>query len=137
MKSRINVIIYILYTLILLILSFNYDFINNINLAISNNFENYNLIYNILKYVEVIIIYIGYGICTTLFCIDVFNEIKYIVIYSILLSVLIVIIDLVVKSYIGDYQIYIFISSIICVIIGVVIQLLVKVNQVKGDKYEK
>lgn len=137
MKSKINIIIYMVYTLVLLILSFNYDFINNINLALSNNFENYNLVYNILKYTEIIIVYVGYGICVTLFCIDMFNEFKYILIYSILLSILIVIIDLMIKSFIGDYQINIFISSIICVIIGVAIEILVKIKQVKGGKYEE
>ena len=137
MKSRINIIIYMVYTLVLLILSFNYDFINNINLALSNTFENYNLVYNILKYTEIIIVYVGYGICVTLFCIDMFNEFKYILIYSILLSILTVIIDLMIKSFIGDYQINIFISSIICVIIGVAIEILVKIKQVKGGNYEK
>lgn len=137
MKSKINIIIYMVYTLVLLILSFNYDFINNINLALSNTFENYNLVYNILKYTEIIIVYVGYGICVTLFCIDMFNEFKYILIYSILLSILTVIIDLMIKSFIGDYQINIFISSIICVIIGVAIEILVKIKQVKGGKYEE
>lgn len=137
MKSKINVIIYMVYTIVLLILSFNYNFINNINLAISNNFDNYNLIYNVLKYTEIIIFNVGYGICVTLFCIDMFNEFKYILIYSILLSTLAVIIDLMIKSFIGDYQINIFISSIICVIIGVVIEILVKIKQVKGGKYEE
>ena len=61
MKSKINIIIYILYSLILLILSFNYQYVNNVNLAISNNFDNFNLVYSILKYTEIIIFYIGYG----------------------------------------------------------------------------
>ena len=75
MKSKINIIIYILYSLILLILSFNYQYVNNVNLAISNNFDNFNLVYNILKYTEIIIFYIGYGIIVTLFCIDIFFNI--------------------------------------------------------------
>lgn len=137
MKSKINIIIYMLYSVILLILSFNYEFINNINLAISNNFENFNIIFKVLTFTEIIIFFVGYGICTTLFCIDLFDDFKYIVIYSLLLSVLAVIIDLLIKSYIGTYQIYIFITSLICVIIGIVIQLIVKVNQVKGEEDEK
>jgi hypothetical protein len=137
MKSKINIIIYILYSLILLILSFNYQYVNNVNLAISNNFDNFNLVYNILKYTEIIIFYIGYGIIVTLFCIDIFNEFKYILIYSILLGVLAVILDLLIKSYISEYQIYIFITSLICVIIGIVIQILVKIKQVKGEENEK
>lgn len=137
MKSKINIIIYILYSLILLILSFNYQYVNNVNLAISNNFDNFNLVYNIIKYTEIIIFYIGYGIIVTLFCIDIFNEFKYILIYSILLGVLAVILDLLIKSYILEYQIYIFITSLICVIIGIVIQILVKIKQVKGEENEK
>lgn len=137
MKSKINIIIYILYSLILLILSFNYQYVNNVNLAISNNFDNFNLVYNIIKYTEIIIFYIGYGIIVTLFCIDIFNEFKYILIYSILLGVLAVILDLLIKSYISEYQIYIFITSLICVIIGIVIQILVKIKQVKGEENEK
>ena len=137
MKSKINIIIYILYSLILLILSFNHQYVNNVNLAISNNFDNFNLVYSILKYTEIIIFYIGYGIIVTLFCIDIFNEFKYILIYSILLGVLAVILDLLIKSYISEYQIYIFITSLICVIIGIVIQILVKIKQVKGEENEK
>ena len=137
MKSKINIIIYILYSLILLILSFNYQYVNNVNLAISNNFDNFNLVYNILKYTEIIIFYIVYVIRVTLFCIDIFNEFKYILIYSILLGVLAVILDLLIKSYISEYQIYIFITSLICVIIGIVIQILVKIKQVKGEENEK
>lgn len=137
MKSKLNVIVYILYSLILLILSFNYDFVNNVNLAISNNFNNFTLAYNILKYLEIIIFYIGYGIVITLFCIDMFNEFKYILIYSILLGVLAVIIDLLIKSFITNYQIYIFITSLVCVIIGIVIQIMVKIKQVKGEDNEE
>ena len=137
MKSKINIIIYILYSLILLILSFNYQYVNNVYLAISNNFDNFNLVYNIIKYTEIIIFYIGYGIIVTLFCIDIFNEFKYILIYSILLGVLAVILDLLIKSYILEYQIYIFITSLICVIIGIVIQILVKIKQVNGEENEK
>lgn len=137
MKSKINTIIYILYSLILLILSFNYDFVNNINIAISNYFDNFNLVYNILKYLEIVIFYIGYGIIVCLFCIDIFKEFKYILIYSILLSTLGVIIDLVIKSFISNFEIYFFITAMICVIIGIVIQILIKIKQVKGDKYEE
>lgn len=137
MKSKINTIIYILYSLILLILSFNYDFVNNINIAISNYFDNFNLVYNILKYLEIVIFYIGYGIIVCLFCIDIFKEFKYILIYSVLLSTLGVIIDLVIKSFISNFEIYFFITAMICVIIGIVIQILIKIKQVKGDKYEE
>lgn len=137
MKSKLNVIVYILYSLILLILSFNYDFVNNVNLAISNNFNNFTLAYNILKYLEIIIFYIGYGIVVTLFCIDMFKEFKYILIYSILLGVLAVIIDLLIKSFVTNYQIYIFITSLVCVIIGIVIQIMVKIKQVKGEDNEE
>ena len=137
MKSKLNVIVYILYSLILLILSFNYDFVNNVNLAISNNFNNFTLAYNILKYLELIIFYIGYGIVVTLFCIDMFKEFKYILIYSILLGVLAVIIDLLIKSFVTNYQIYIFITSLVCVIIGIVIQIMVKIKQVKGEDNEE
>ena len=137
MKSKINIIVYILYSLILLILSFNYEFVNNVNLAISNNFNNFNLIYNIFKYLEIVIFYIGYGVVVTLFCIDIFSDFKYILIYSILLGMLAVIIDLLIQSYIANYQIYIFITSLICVIIGIVIEVMVKIKQVKGEENEE
>ena len=137
MRSRISIIAYILYSLILLILSFNYEYINNINIAISGNFNNYTLIYNILKYIEIIIFFIGYGVTVTLFCIDLFTEFKYILIYSILLSIFGVVIDWIIKRNIIDYQIFIFITSFICVIIGVVIQIVFKIKQVKGEENEK
>ena len=137
MKSKINIIVYILYSLILLILSFNYEFVNNVNLAISNNFNNFNLVYNIFKYLEMVIFYIGYGVVVTLFCIDIFSDFKYILIYSILLGMLAVIIDLLIQSYIANYQIYIFITSLICVIIGIVIEVMVKIKQVKGEENEE
>lgn len=137
MKNKINLIAYILYSLILLILSFNYQIIININIAISSNFNNYGLVYSLLQYMEIIIFFIGYGITVTLFCIDIFNEFKYILIYSVVLSIFAVVIDWIIKRNVRGYEIFIFITSFICVIIGVVIQILFKIKQVKGEEDEK
>ena len=86
---------------------------------------------------EIIIFFIGYGITVTLFCIDLFNEFKYILIYSIVLSIFAVVVDWIIKRNVSGYEIFIFITSFICVIIGVVIQILFKIKQVKGEEDEK
>lgn len=139
MKSKFSLIILILYSLLLIIFAFNVDYIKNINLTIMNSLScsSPTLLYNIIKYTEIIIFYIGYGICITLACIDNIIKFKYILIYSFLLSVLGVIISVVIKSFITSVDFNAFIISLLCVILGVCIEMGVKIKQIKGGKYEK
>lgn len=139
MKNKFCVIVLILYSLLLIIFAFNTTFINNVNLSIINmlSLKNPIIVLNAIKYIELVVFYIGYGICITLVCIEHISKFKYIVIYSILLSVLSVILVLVIKSFYVRVDFYNFIISLLCAIIGVIVELFVKIKQIRGDNNEE
>lgn len=139
MKNRLSTIILILYVLILIILSFNTDFVKNVNVSIINSLkiDNPTTAYHILTYIETSIFYVGLGICVTLVCIEYFSTFKYILIYSIVLSLSLVILDILIKSFYQEINFISFIVSLISVLLGVAIQIFVKTKQIKGGKYEK
>lgn len=139
MKNKFSVVILILYSLLLMIFAFNTEYINNVNLSIVNmlSVNNPIVILNIIKYLELAIFYIGYGISLTLVCIEYISTFKYIVIYSTLFSILSVIIVLLIKSFYIRIDFYNFIISLFCVILGVIMEILVKIKQIRGGKYEK
>ncbi len=139
MKNRLSLIILILYTILLIIFSFNNEFIDNINLSVVSllSLNDPNKVFNILEYIEKILFFMGYGICTTIVCIEYFDAFKYIVIYSILLSIFAIIINLLIKSFYMTIELSGFITMLIGVIAGIIIEMLVKIKQIKGGKYEE
>ena len=78
MKNKFSLIVVCLYTLILILLSFSYEFIDNVNLSIISKLSLSNplLAYKILKYTETVILYIGYGICMMICCCEYFSNRK-------------------------------------------------------------
>jgi hypothetical protein len=95
--------------------------------------ENSNLWYNILYYVFIFIIFLGYAITLTIVCIEYFNEFRYILRYSILLNMLLVIIVTLIKSFYVTID-YVEVSiSFIAILLGVFIQIIVKIKQIKGE----
>lgn len=139
MKNKFSIIILILYSLLLMIFAFNTEYINNVNLSIVNmlSVNNPITILNIIKYLELAIFYIGYGVCLTLVCIEYISTFKYIVIYSVLFSVLSIVLVSVIKSFYIRIDFYNFIISLLCVILGVIIEIFVKIKQIRGDKNEE
>lgn len=136
MKNRLSTIVLIVYSIILFIFSCSTNFVDVVNIAISNSFNNSTVIYNVLTYLEVFILFLGFGICMTIFCIDNFKQFKYIITYSFILSILAVIVDMVIKSftYIDFYRMII---ALIAAIVGVIVEILLKIKQVRGDKDEE
>lgn len=139
MKNKFSIIILILYSLLLIIFAFNTEYINNVNLSIVNmlSVNNPITILNIIKYFELAIFYIGFGICLTLVCIEYISTFKYIVIYSVLFSVLSIVLVSVIKSFYIRIDFYNFIISLLCAILGVIIEIFVKIKQIRGDKNEE
>lgn len=139
MKNKISLIILSLYTLIIIILAFNMQFINDINIALAGYISksNVNLVYNILHYMEIVIFYMGYSILLTIVCIEYFTDFKYILIYSIILNILMVVIVMLIKSFKIEINIYDLITMIVSVVLGIIIELVIKIKQIRGGKYEE
>lgn len=139
MKSKFSVVILILFSLLLIIFAFNNDKINDVTLSLAATLSknNYNLVYNILHYFELIVFYGGFSIVLTIVCIEYFASFKYILIYSILLNMLAVVIVLIIKSIIGSIDYYDLLVSIISILFGVSLEILLKIKQIKGEKNEE
>lgn len=139
MKNKFSLIIICLYTLILILLAFSNEFIESLNWSIISKFSLDNPLvgYKILKYTETGILYICYGILMMLFCIDFFDKFKYILLYSILLSLLLVIINVLIKSFYMDIDFLNSLIAIISVLLGIGIELLVKLKQIRGENNEE
>lgn len=139
MKIKFSVVILILFSLLLIIFAFNNDKINDVTLSLAATLSknNYNLVYNILHYFELIVFYGGFSIVLTIVCIEYFASFKYILIYSILLNMLAVVIVLIIKSIIGSIDYYDLLVSIISILFGVSFEILLKIKQIKGEKNEE
>lgn len=141
MKNKKSYIVLAVYIIILVIFAFNNKFINDVNISIVGLIfkenKNFNALINVLWYTELVIMYCGLGIIFTLVCIDSFPNFKYILIYSILLSILGIIIVLLIKSFylsINFIDIIVMLSS---AFLGILIEMLIKIKQVRGEKNEE
>ena len=141
MKNKKSYIVLAVYIIILVIFAFNNKFINDVNISIVGLIfkknKNLDVLINVLWYTELIIMYCGLGIIFTLVCIDSFPNFKYILIYSILLSILGIIIVLLIKSFylsINFIDVIVMLSS---AFLGILIEMLIKIKQVRGEKNEE
>ena len=139
MKNRLSSVILLLFSVLMIIFACSDKVIHDITLyiCVEISAENSNLWYNILYYAFIFIIFLGYAITLTIVCIEYFNEFRYILRYSILLNMLLVIIVTLIKSFYVTID-YIEVSiSFIAILLGVFIQIMVKIKQIKGGKYEE
>lgn len=141
MKNKKSYIVLAVYIIILVIFAFNNKFINDVNISIVGLIfkenKNFDALINVLWYTELVIMYCGLGIIFTLVCIDSFPNFKYILIYSILLSILGIIIVLLIKSFylsINFIDVIVMLSS---AFLGILIEMLIKIKQVRGEKNEE
>lgn len=141
MKNKKSYIVLAVYIIILVIFAFNNKFINDVNISIVGLIfkenKNFDVLINVLWYTELVIMYCGLGIIFTLVCIDSFPNFKYILIYSILLSILGIIIVLLIKSFylsINFIDVIVMLSS---AFLGILIEMLIKIKQVRGEKNEE
>ena len=139
MKNKLGSVILLLYTLLMFIFAFNNKMISDIILAISANISNNNVtdVYNIIYYIFIFIVYFGYAIILTINCIEYLNSFKYILIYSILLNILLIILVSLVKSFYITINYIDLIISFISVFLGIGFEIIVKIKQIKGGKYEE
>ena len=139
MKNRLSSVILLLYSVLMIIFALSYEVINNITLSIcvKISVENVNVWYNIIYYAFIFIIFLGYAITLTIVCIEYLNEFRYILKYSILLNMLVVVLVTFIKSFYMSINYIEVITSFIAVLIGVFIQFIVKLKQIKGGKYEE
>ena len=139
MKNKLGSVILLLYTLLMFIFAFNNKMISDIILAISANISNNNVtdVYNIIYYIFIFIVYFGYAIILTINCIEYLNSFKYILIYSILLNILLIILVSLVKSFYITINYIDLIISFLSVFLGIGFEIIVKIKQIKGGKYEE
>lgn len=139
MKNKLSTVILILYSLLIIIFSFNYEIINNITITIVSkiNVNNIDLWYNIIHYIFIFIIYFGFSVTLTITCIEYLDNIKYILLYSILLNLLMIILVTLIKSFSININFMDILISLISIALGVSVQFLIKIKQINGGKYEK
>lgn len=141
MKNKFCLIVLSLYIIILLLLSFETSFLAELNLSIVSLFikegNNYTLWNNILYYIELFIFYFSLSVIITIVCIEYFESLKYIIIYSILLNLLIMIISSLIKSYYITLDYYSILVIIISIVLGILFEFLIKISQVRREEHEE
>lgn len=139
MKNKLSTVILLLYSLLIVIFAFNNKMINDIVLSLASiiSTDKVNEWYNIVLYLFNFIIYLGYSITLTIVCIEYFKTFKYILIYSIVLNIFVIILVTLIKSFYISINYIAILISLISVLLGISIQILVKIKQIKGGKYEE
>lgn len=141
MKNKFILVVLSLYTLFILMFSFKTDFLENVNSSIANifvkNIGDFKIVYDIIHYTELFIFYFGFSICVTIACIEYLDQFKYILIYSIILSLLVVVISTAIKSFYVSIDLLSILTILISVFIGIGLEILIKIKQSRGEKDEK
>jgi len=139
MKSKLSTVILLLYTLLIIIFAFNNKMIDDIVLGLASkiSIDNVNVWYNIILYTFNVILYLGYSITLTITCIEYFKTFRYIIIYSVILNILVIILVTLIKSFYMSINYIEVLIILISVLLGISIQILVKIKQIKGGKYEE
>lgn len=98
-------IIYVLFASIITLSSFGDGLLNYIVMGLtyllSNIFENVTVISFVIKYLLLILIYMTFGIISFYLFLSCFDDIKYVMIYSVIVNMAIIVLAMVVKSFFG------------------------------------
>ncbi len=137
MKNKLSLVFLILYSVVYIILLASFEFLNNVNLQIasifSSNIDSINTIYNIIRIVEIIIFYGGFSIVITLNVITINDTLKYIILFSVLLSLLVCVVAMIIKSYIRSINYMDTAVMVISSLLGVGITIVVTILQARKD----
>lgn len=137
MKNKITFVGFILYMVSFAIFLFVNTYITNINIylasLISSNTDKITTIAEIIYEIECGLFYLGMGIFITIMTIEKNDTIKYIIIFSILFSLLVCVVAFIVKSYVSNISLINCIVIILSSLVGVMIELLIKIKQVRSE----
>lgn len=122
MKNKISYIILAIQFIILVIVSYKNQYLKDIIISISSLFSNdidtINIVYNIIRYVILVIFYLTIGVVSGSVIFLMLSEVKYVIIYTILISSMFVVISMVIKSFNGSIRIIDEIVSFVSLIVG-------------------
>lgn len=121
-------IIYVLFASIITLSSFGDGLLNYIVMGLtyllSNRFENVTVISFVIKYLLLILIYMTFGIISFYLFLSCFDDIKYVMIYSVIVNMAIIVLAMVVKSFFGadiiEYLIRYVISLLAVVLVFII-----------------
>lgn len=137
MKNKLSLVFLILYSILYIILLASPEFVKNINLQLasifSSNIDTINTIYNVLYIVEIFVFYGGFSILITLKVIELNDSMKYIILFSILFSLLICVIAMMIKTYVSSID---FINTLVMItssLLGVGIEIVVTIFQARKE----
>lgn len=137
MKNKLSLVFLILYSVVYIILLASLEFLNNVNLQIasifSSNIDSINTIYNVIRIVEIIIFYGGFSIVITLNVITINDTLKYIILFSVLLSLLVCVVAMIIKTYISSINYMDTAVMVISSLTGVGITIVVTILQARKD----
>lgn len=137
MKNKVSLIGLILYIVLYVILLFTNTYLMNINIYLAScivkNTDKISVVAEYIYEIECFLFYTGLSIFITILCIERNNNIKYIIIFSILFSLVIDVFALIVKSYIVNVSLINSIVIIVSSMLGVLIELLIKIKQVRRE----
>lgn len=137
MKNKITLISFILYIVLFIIFLFTNTYITNMNIYIASlftsNTDKINTIKEIIYEIECGFFYLGLSILITILAIEKNNTIKYIILFSVLFSLLICVVALIIKSYISNISLINGIIILSSSLLGVGLELIIKIKQVRSE----
>ena len=105
LKGNINIllIIYTLFAFFIIITSFGNGIMNYFVMAISYLFvdvsENISALSIIIEYCLMGIVYISFGVVALFLFLNCFNDLKYVIIYSVIVSSAVIVVSMIIKSF--------------------------------------
>lgn len=105
LKGNINIllIIYTLFAFFIIITSFGNGIMNYLVMTISYLFvdvsENISALSIIIEYCLMGIVYISFGVVALFLFLNCFNDLKYVIIYSVIVSSAVIVVSMIIKSF--------------------------------------
>lgn len=102
-NRNILLIIYILFAFFIIITSFGNGIMNYLVMTISYLFvdvsENISALSIIIEYCLMGIVYISFGVVALFLFLNCFNDLKYVIIYSVIVSSAVIVVSMIIKSF--------------------------------------
>lgn len=137
MKNKITLIGLIIYIIVFIILLCTNTYLMNINMYLASlivkDTDKISFVTEFIYEIECFLFYLGFSVFITIMSIENNSKIKYIIIFSILFSLVVDIIALIIKSYINNISLVNTLVIIGSSILGVIIELLIKIKQVRSE----
>ena len=132
--KTIYLIIYVLYAFLIALTSFGNGIMNYFVMTILYLFigvvENISVLSIVIEYFLIGIIYFSFGVVSLNLFLNCYNELKYVIIYSVIVNIAVIIVSMIIKSF-YELDIIKYIFKIVFNMLGILIAFIIEFLKVK------